>query len=51
MRYRIIAHAVLLCVLRNTDGVAKNAAEIELLKRIAKELEVKSNEEETKISD
>ena len=36
---------------RNRDGVAKNTADIELLKKICKELEQKSQIEETKVSD
>ena len=36
---------------RNRDGVAKNAEEIALLKKIAKELEKKSGFDETRVDD
>ena len=36
---------------RNRDGVLKNAEEIERLKKICKDLEAKSTEDERKVSD
>lgn len=36
---------------RNKDGVAKNAEDIALLKKIAKELEAKANFDENRIDD
>ena len=36
---------------RNKDGVAKNAEDIALLKKIAKELEAKANSDENRIDD
>ena len=36
---------------RNRDGVAKNAEEIALLKKIARELEQKSKHDEQRVSD
>ena len=41
----------MVCCYRNKQGVAKNAEEIELLKRITKELENKSRDDEKKIGE
>lgn len=42
---------VILSRCRNRDGVQKNAEEIERLKKICKDLESKSTEDERKVSD